>query len=510
VVNILLFPLSMPLVPMPRIVLCVALFCALAQTAAALELGESREQLLARHGAPGAEDRARNMAMYFWDGWSAQVEFQQNTIGKLTYRRNWYLGDAEVNSLLQANGGAGRWREVLAANGQSRQWARDDGAIATCLRVRPLSMVFQSASVAAAAVAAAAAEPKVFIPATPSPASTSAPTFPKLLGAEPEPELPVADTPSAPELPVQPLPKLRAAVVQVESPAAPVAEFKSSPPPAPNPPEPKAELAAAPAPAPPAIAEVHPAAAKAPSHALGIALGVLVLVAAMGGGGFYLRRRGVPASDPRTAASRVTVTSTAAEAPGLPQGIGGLRADQFELLIGEIFRRQDYTAELSAAMSADGGIDMTLRRGSETILLQCKHWKMERVTERELREFYGAMAASGAPRGIVVTTGSFAPNAQTFAEGKGIELMDGNALAESLSLVAKPGENLLHVPDWIDEFIAHARIFDPECPVCHGTMVVRHNRANGTPTWCCRGYPRCPGRREPRLDLLAAAAQAHA
>ena len=33
--------------------------------------------------------------------------------------------------------------------------------------------------------------------------------------------------------------------------------------------------------------------------------------------------------------------------------LSGLRMDQFEMLIGEIFRRQEYTVEMSAAMSAE-------------------------------------------------------------------------------------------------------------------------------------------------------------
>jgi restriction system protein len=193
-------------------------------------------------------------------------------------------------------------------------------------------------------------------------------------------------------------------------------------------------------------------------------------------------------------------------ASGTVAGVDALRLDQFELLIGEIFRRQGYTVELSAAVNAEDGIDLVLRRDSETIPVQCKHWKMAHVTERELREFYGAMAASGAPRGIFVTTGGFAVGVDAFARDKGIELMAGNDLAQSIAAAARPGENLCHVPEWLDEFVAHARIFDPECPVCHGTMVIRHNRANGTPSWTCRGYPRCPGRREPRLDLLPHAA----
>ena len=102
-----------------------------------------------------------------------------------------------------------------------------------------------------------------------------------------------------------------------------------------------------------------------------------------------------------------------------------------------------------------------------------------------------------------MTTGTITAEAREFAEGKGIELMDGGALAESVRAVSRPGENLCHVAGWIEQFVTHARIFDPECPVCQGAMIIRHNRANGTPTWTCRSYPSCPGRREPRLDLLA-------
>src|SRR5579871_1130562 len=126
---------------MPRFALCVALLCAVVQSANALQLGENRDALVAKHGQPGAEDRARNMAVYFWDGWSAQVEFQENIVGKLTYRRNWYLGESEIKALLQSNGGSRQWREVSNSFSQSRKWVRDDGAIATCLRARPLSMI---------------------------------------------------------------------------------------------------------------------------------------------------------------------------------------------------------------------------------------------------------------------------------------------------------------------------------------------------------------------------------
>jgi restriction system protein len=480
---------------MSRFALCLALLCAWTQAARALQLGETKEELLAKHGAPGAEDHAKNLAVYFWEGWSAQLEFKDNVVRKITFRRNYYLQDAEITSLLDSNGGASRWRETSGPNATARQWSRDDGATATCARVHPLSIVFQAPGLAALYQEG----PKIVASATPGPASTTsapagapaspytkAPNFPKPL-AFTEPDLPVADPPAtlqpAPAAAERAVPKLKAEELQ---PAA-------KPGPAPS-----AEKTTA----------AEPTAAVAPkeeSHLVGYTVGALALLGALAGGGLYFFRRQSRSGNgsPR----KVQLTSDAGDAPNATPSADTLRNDQVELLVGEIFRREGYTIELSAGLNSDDGIDLMLRRDSETTLVQCKYWKSERVTAREVREFYGAMAAGGAPHGIVVTTGIFTPDAVDFAKGKGIVLLDGEAVAAKIKAAAKPGENLYTVSSWLDDFVSRARIFDPECPICHGTMVIRNNRASGAPVWNCRNYPRCPGRREPRLDLIPSSAQ---
>lgn len=487
---------------MSRFALSLALLCAVAQSAQALQLGETKEQLLKQNGAPGAEDHARNLAVYFWEGWSAQLEFRDDVVQKITYRRNWYLQDTEITSLLESNGGAARWKETSLPNGLARQWTRDDGASATCGRSRPLNIVFQTAGLAAAYQQG----PKVVVPAPPGPASAStaypqqpygkAPNFPRQLTAV-EPDLPVADPPApSPALPQaeRPLPKLKAAEVGAARNAA-----SANAAPAPSP-ESSVENKSAPQPS--------GAAPGDDPNLLGYAFASFACLAAFGLGGFYIyklrsRQRStkppavkvIPVDSPRAALSASASART-----------DSLRSDQVELLIGEIFRRDGYTIELSAALNTDDGIDLMLRRDSETTLVQCKHWAAPRVTGREVRDFYSAMAAGGAPHGILVTTGAFTPDALDFAPTKGIELLDGTAVAAKIKAVSKPGENLYSISTWIDDFVAHARIFDPECPVCHNTMVIRNNRASGAPWWSCRNHPRCPGRREPRLDLLPSSA----
>jgi restriction system protein len=297
----------------------------------------------------------------------------------------------------------------------------------------------------------------------------------------PEPDLPVADAPVTPQpkpaAAERPVPKLKVEELEpVEKPAVTPSQERTP------------------------AAEPSAAAPKEASHLAGYIVGALALLGVLAGGGFYFFKR--RSRSGRASARKINVTAVSSDAPGATPGLSTMRNDQVELLVGEIFRREGYTIELSAALNTDDGIDLMLRRDSETTLVQCKYWQSARVTAREAREVYGAMAAGGAPHGILVTTGIFTPDAVDFAAGKGIVLLDGETVASKIAAVAKPGENLCAVSSWLDDFVAHARIFDPECPVCHGTMVIHNNRASGAPTWNCRGYPRCPGRREPRLDLI--------
>lgn len=495
-----------------RLTLAALFVLGLAWPARALQIGETQAQILARHGAPSAEDRSKKLAMYYWEGWTAQLEFKGDVVQKLTYRRTWYLQESEIASLLHSNGGVTRWREVTPQGGVTRQWTRDDGATATCTTVRPLMMTFQGAPAPPpTAPAVTAAAPTVVVPAMP--AAASAPTiYPKMLGstAEPEPVLKLEDSPlaepgkrtSAPA-PAAPraLPKLVAEEINPDpapAVAPPALEAKPVEPPAGSAPADQA-------PADPAVKE-----ADSTSRSSGLLAGVVLLLTVAGGAFYFLKlraaRKETPLAGPTILPAApggvdvVTVTTPAIDA---------LRPDQFEVLVGEIFRRAGYTVEISAAAAQGDSIDLTLRRDAETILVQCKHWKTSRVTEREVREFYGTMTGNGAPRGIFVTAGSFSRDAREFAEGKGIDLMDRAALEESAAAVARPGENFCGITDWVEEFAANARIFDPECPICQSTMVIRHNRASGAPYWSCRNHPRCPGRREPRRDLLPMIAAAH-
>lgn len=158
---------------------------------------------------------------------------------------------------------------------------------------------------------------------------------------------------------------------------------------------------------------------------------------------------------------------------------------EFELLVGEAFRLQGYqVAELGGA-GADGGVDLTLRKGTETFLVQCKQWKALKVGVDVVRQLYGVMAATGAAGGFVITSGRFTPDAQAFAEGRNLQLMEGPELFGLIqqARVARKG-----VADGAT----------PLCPLCHASMVRRTAKkgANaGAQFWGCSKYPACRGTR---------------
>ncbi len=211
---------------------------------------------------------------------------------------------------------------------------------------------------------------------------------------------------------------------------------------------------------------------------------------------------------PKASRSRPPTLPKSAPAvpPPLPVSAAGRRTvkdltwDDFELLVGEVYRRQGFKVELSAGTGADGGIDLVLRRGEERVLVQCKSWNVYKVSAPAIREFYGVIVSEKADRGIFVTTGLFTRDARDFAAGKPIEMIDGaawQALLESAS--TDPHDDLLNVALWAPVFLAASRITVPPCPFCKGAMVKRSGR--GGAFLGCSTFPRCRGKREIRKHV---------
>lgn len=169
----------------------------------------------------------------------------------------------------------------------------------------------------------------------------------------------------------------------------------------------------------------------------------------------------------------------------------------FEELVGEAFRRQGYVVEETGLGGADGGIDLMLRKDGRRVLVQCKQWRRRRVPVNVVREMYGLLRHHGADGVQIATVGGFTRDAERFASGKPIRLIDGQTLLAMIRSV----QEIESVAAWRSERIepvlegAYNTRPDPRCPRCNEGMIQRENSRNGSLFWGCSAFPRCRGTR---------------
>ena len=161
----------------------------------------------------------------------------------------------------------------------------------------------------------------------------------------------------------------------------------------------------------------------------------------------------------------------------------------FELLVGEFFRRRGFSVKETGGGGADGGVDLILSTAKDRYVVQCKKWKAMQVDVRTVRELYGVMTAVGAAGAFVVTSGTFTPDAKKFAEGREIELIDAEYLLREIG------------SDQQRDREAHERSEAGDavkCPTCGAAMTLRIARKGpnvGQKFWGCSSYPQCRGTR---------------
>jgi restriction system protein len=191
-------------------------------------------------------------------------------------------------------------------------------------------------------------------------------------------------------------------------------------------------------------------------------------------------------------AIRSLETRTALETQTSLDSLREIPWKQFEDLVAEVYRRKGFSVEENLGKGPDGGIDLVLHKGGRKTLVQCKRWKGKPVGAPIIRELYGLMAAEGADAGKLVATTTFSPDAESFAGGKGIELVDGKALLALVGEVQRSGQVTASASAGVAESSERA------CPSCGRPMVLRTAKrgANaGNQFWGCSGYPNCKATR---------------
>jgi Restriction endonuclease len=151
-----------------------------------------------------------------------------------------------------------------------------------------------------------------------------------------------------------------------------------------------------------------------------------------------------------------------------------LSAEEFEWLVGEVFRREGWKVQETGSQSgADGNVDLHLSRANERRIVQCKRWISWLVGVDEVRGFAGTLLREGLPgtAGIFVTLSDFTPQARSEAKTMGITLVDNRDLHGR---------------------VEKARRIEP-CPDCEAPMVFDRS-ARGW--WLRCVAPGCPGKHD--------------
>ena len=107
--------------------------------------------------------------------------------------------------------------------------------------------------------------------------------------------------------------------------------------------------------------------------------------------------------------------------------------DFFEKMVVELMEKMGYGRGQITQKSRDEGIDGMVyqdKLGFDVIYIQAKRYDLEKTVGRpELQKFGGSIPEKNA-KGLFVTTGSFSPDAQKYANDRHIILIDGQHLAE--------------------------------------------------------------------------------
>lgn len=176
----------------------------------------------------------------------------------------------------------------------------------------------------------------------------------------------------------------------------------------------------------------------------------------------------------------------------------------FERLVGEVYRRQGYRVIETGGGGADGGIDLKLVKNGETWLVQCKRWQRERVGVKVARELFGVVAGEQATGGILITTSAFTPDAEDFARGKPLTLVAGDELLRIVRAVQQGGGSPATSPASPPRTEPEPKQVSPVspatapstmmCPQCQAPMVrrvARQGRNAGQAFWGCSRFPEC-------------------
>lgn len=161
---------------------------------------------------------------------------------------------------------------------------------------------------------------------------------------------------------------------------------------------------------------------------------------------------------------------------GAHRTVERLSWQDFEFLLSQWFKKQGHSTEITGGGGADGGVDIKVYKDNDLYLVQSKHYKSWKVPVNVVRELYGVMTAEKATGGYIVTSGKFTKDAEEFAKGKNIDLINGSQLEAVLDSAQ---EDETDTPETENDV----------CPKCGRELVERTGKYGKFIG--CSNYPKC-------------------
>ena len=125
--------------------------------------------------------------------------------------------------------------------------------------------------------------------------------------------------------------------------------------------------------------------------------------------------------------------------------------EMFEKIVLELMEKMGYGVGQSTPKTHDGGIDGKINEavlGLGKIYLQANRWTTANVTEKEMRDFIGAVTVAKVSKAVFITTSDFNKKAQEVAEAYPhgtVRLINGTELASLMieyGLGVQPGVSI--------------------------------------------------------------------
>lgn len=119
--------------------------------------------------------------------------------------------------------------------------------------------------------------------------------------------------------------------------------------------------------------------------------------------------------------------------------LSAMRWREFAGLVADMLLRRGYSASEQHPLGSSDQSDIVLQRDGVLCVVSCKHGSAYRLGGNAVAELANSVRLNGAGEGIMVTPGTFAPEALQQARQQRIELIDGHKLwPEIAPLVPEP------------------------------------------------------------------------